>query len=392
MSMCKVSGFQENESKEMMGFVYELLRSAVMDRDPRFDIGTTPDWDAMMKYASKEGVLAWLWDGICKLPKEQQPNRFQRISWDLSARQIWNRYELQHKVLLDILSKCNANQIRLLLMKGETLSIYYPKPKSRPSGDIDIFLFEDFEKGNNLFVQGQHSETDKHTSFYYKGVNVENHKVVINPNTETKKRVSEYIANSLDKVIYNPEGYYELSPIENFIFVMIHAYSHVHFGINTSLLNLKNITDLAVILNAKDNHLPASELIHQMKELHIEKTFDLTVYLSEWLLAVDLSQYHVNVVEEKDVAIIKDYFLHDGFYCTIPISLPYFKQVVLYWKRYHKIGHVYRYMPKWKSLNRLMLSDLYLVTMRKLFKVTNVQSFSEGIRQKYRNHNQQGAK
>ena len=58
----------------------ELLRAAVLDRQPSFPKEVVIDWDVLMDNASSHTVLAWVWDSVCKLPVEQQPLRQQRIN------------------------------------------------------------------------------------------------------------------------------------------------------------------------------------------------------------------------------------------------------------------------------------------------------------------------
>ncbi len=86
------------------------------------------DWDGLMDVSKSQGFIAWVWDGICRLPVEQQPPRQYRINWGMSAQEIWDRYEKQKKVLAEMVEICNHNNMRLLLMKGIGLSELYPKP------------------------------------------------------------------------------------------------------------------------------------------------------------------------------------------------------------------------------------------------------------------------
>ena len=168
----------------------EFLRSAVLDKKP--DITDTSDinWDVLMDMSAEQGVLAWVWDGICKLPKELKPPRLQSINWGLSAQEVWDTYVKQMRVLEGMVSSCKENGIRLLLLKGIGLSRLYPKPESRPSSDIDIFLFEDYEKGNRLFTGHDIKRIDKHASFQIDGVLIENHYYFFEPNTRQKRNLT----------------------------------------------------------------------------------------------------------------------------------------------------------------------------------------------------------
>ena len=222
----------------------ELLRAAVLDQQPSIPKEVVIDWDALMDNASSHNVLAWVWDSVCKLPVEQQPPRQQRINWGLSAQEIWDAYFYQKKVLNEMLVACQKNNIRLLLLKGIGVSAIYPKPQSRPAGDIDIFLFDDFEKGRELFNENYCGTTPLHDKYDYKGVRIENHKIFVYPDTPVKQLVGQYLLNSLDKVVLTSEGYYTFAPLDCFVYLMMHTLNHIRFTSDEGLYLLKSIVDV----------------------------------------------------------------------------------------------------------------------------------------------------
>lgn len=75
--------------------MYELVRAAVLDKVPAIPNDVSIDWDKLMDLSQEQRLIAWVGDGVCKLPPEQQPPRQYRINWGLSAHEIWDRYELQ---------------------------------------------------------------------------------------------------------------------------------------------------------------------------------------------------------------------------------------------------------------------------------------------------------
>ena len=164
----KVDFFNDIET-----YMIGLLRYGVLDERPEQLLPSSEvDWDKMMDIAATQGILAWVWDGICKLPKENQPSRLYSINWGLSAQEIWDRYYVQRQVLRQILDVCSKNSIRILLFKGIALSELFPKPESRPAGDIDIYLFDDYKRGDELFARTNVTRTNKRTGFDYQGVHI----------------------------------------------------------------------------------------------------------------------------------------------------------------------------------------------------------------------------
>jgi len=59
----------------------------------------------------------------------------------------------RHLLAIDKLASFyKQNGIRMMLLKGFGLSQYWPKPKHRPSGDMDIYLFGNCKKADNLIL------------------------------------------------------------------------------------------------------------------------------------------------------------------------------------------------------------------------------------------------
>lgn len=287
----------------------ELLRSSVMNQVPHISQGIIIDWDKMMDVSVNQSVLALVWDGICKLPSELQPPRQQRINWALSAQETWNEYQQKKNALEYIISVCNNNDIKLLLLKGIDLSLLYPKPESRSAGDIDIYLFDDYAKGNALFSQSLVSEIGKHSTLQVKGVTVENHRNFLEPNTRQKREVINYLKGSLANVQLKLGGYYVMSPIPNMVFITFHTLKHFFNGTH---IPLRNILDFALFLMGNKESLPPHECRNALEKLQLLEGFEWLVCLSEWILGKRIEDYHFVTLPSDYLVQMKD-ILYTGY-------------------------------------------------------------------------------
>lgn len=332
-----------------VGMMYAFLRAAICDCAPEIEVHEGLNWDALRKLSAEQGVLSWVWDGICKLPEDQLPPRFIRIGWDLSAQQVWDRYQRQKDVLKELIEICRTHDMRLMLLKGISLSHLYPKPQSRPSGDIDIYLFEDFKKGNKVFSLDESTDTGLHTEFIYKGVHVENHEMIVYPNTSTKKLVSQYLAERAGLAAMSSDGYWVLETKDNLVYLMMHALNHVNFSYNVSFLNIKNLTDIAMMIAHYQEEWNPEEMFSLMGKLHLAKSFELMVYFSEWLFGIDLPKLHQGLIKERNVAIIQDLFMTKCLYVPISEDTSFIKRICLCVTRYRLLRRLYQYMPQHKK-------------------------------------------
>lgn len=288
---------QNNKGEQQVSVMLELLRAAVLDRDPVIDPNVKVDWDDLMDQASKQGILAWVYDGICKLPKEQQSPRQQRINWALSAQEIWDRYHKQKEVLAEMVKICDENGMRMLLLKGIGLSELYPKPESRPSGDIDVFFFNDFEKANDLFGGDGFVHWGKHDEWKICGIVVENHKNFINVDSRRQREINQFLLNNARNACLAEFGYYLFEPELNYIFLMLHAMEHFESEYPVSY---KTILDLGMFLLTNQDVIDNGYLFDILKRFHLEKSFELLLQLSEYLLGIRLSSFHITTIPFHD--------------------------------------------------------------------------------------------
>ena len=339
------TGLSMQNQMSLTEIMLALVRAAVLDQKPSVSTNTIIDWDRLMDISKEQGLIAWVYDGICKMPPEQQPPRLYRINWGLSAQDIWDRYELQQAVLHDIISICEHHQMRVLLLKGIGLSNLFPKPQSRPSGDIDVYYFDDFEKGNQLFGAGADSETELHTSFIYNGVEVENHKIFVYHNTKVKGLVGEYLLNHTSDAIKTDAGYYILAPMPNLVYLLMHALNHVNYASEDTIFSIKHILDIGMFIKKNKAQLPSHEVFRVMQELLLDKSFELIVYLSEWMLHIDLKEYHHNLIASKDLIQIEVLFNEKGLSLHMAHYSSLIMQIFAVLKRYYKLRPISKYIP-----------------------------------------------
>lgn len=353
------------KNQQQIAVMLELLRSAVLDRTPVLDPDVNVDWDDLMDRASKQGILAWVYDGICKLPKEQQLPRQQRINWALSAQEIWDRYHKQKEVLADMVKVCDENGMRMLLLKGIGLSELYPKPESRPSGDIDVYFFDDFKRGNALFRAKKVGHYEKHTEFTYKGVLIENHLRLVDLDTPRRRRANQYFLSYMKESCITKEGYYLLDPIRNLVFLIMHALSHFrHAG--AMELSWRSIIDISMFLYQNESVLTKDVCFDIMDELGLAESFELFVKLGEMLLGIDLSEYHRSKVSENELSKAYDVILCGNYIADVPPKLSFSKQFVLQFKKMRQLSWRFRYedYPSVKRWYMFFKSQVYLLLHR----------------------------
>lgn len=324
----------------------ELVRAAVLEKSPLLFGKSSINWDELLEESSKHGVLALVWNGITRLPQDYQPPRIARINFAMSSQEIWDRHEKQKFVLSELVEQSEKHNMRLLLLKGIGLSELYPHPQSRPSGDVDIYLFGDYEKGNLLFATNGFQESNLHSEFNYKGVEIENHKIPIFPNTKIKQKVSYFLMDNLQNVDKTDFGYYVFKPLINLPYLMMHALNHVNYNSNTGLIPFRHIVDFALFISRYRDELPPTEVFRIMKQVGLIYSFELFVFLSELFLNREFVEYHLDIMSKKDKDYLEEFLLKK---CLCQPTLrdgSIVKQSKALWNRTFQLRRIARYIPE----------------------------------------------
>lgn len=216
----------------------ELLRYGIRKADtcnlPNGDV----EWNDVLAFSELQGISALVLDGIdrCINQRKRVDVDFQtKLEWIGSVQQMEAIY-CQHKKNIGNLAKFyQKHGIKMMLMKGVGLSLDFPIPHHRPCGDIDIYLYGDFEKADKLISKDYNIEISherhKHTIFQFEGVTVENHYDFANyhKHRSSKKLDAWLKENCLTERLECPEigaNVYLPSASFNSVFLIRHAASH----------------------------------------------------------------------------------------------------------------------------------------------------------------------
>ena len=156
------------------------------------------DYPALYRMAARQGVAAMAWDGLQRLISEgmisleQLPDRATKLQWALATEQTAEKYEKQRKVIMTLAGIYAEAGIKMMILKGFGLSLYYPVPEHRACSDIDVWLFGEQQRADDILRErlGIVIDEDKHhhTVFHLGGVMVENHYDFLNIHAHLSNR------------------------------------------------------------------------------------------------------------------------------------------------------------------------------------------------------------
>ena len=221
------------------------------------------DWQSVIDRAGRCGLDAVAFDGLSAL-YQRRPEltealdatlgdlKFDWLSLTMQAEQDYDAYR---GTLRDLAAFYNDAGLPVMVLKGYGLSLDYPVPRHRPTGDIDIYLFGRWEEADRLLSGRAGIRIDNshhhHSVFRFGGRSVENHYDLINIHSRPSNRRLEPLLKELaarDPVECGIDAARILLPCADFnaLFLLRHAALHFSSG----YVNLRHVLDWLLFVRA----------------------------------------------------------------------------------------------------------------------------------------------
>ena len=227
--------------------IYNLLRNSLSD-DTTVDVDSFPclgndAWEEIYSFMSMHGVAALVCQGIERMPQGIRPSGnvlLKFIGANMTAKQSYAK-------LRDLVGKIEAvlkqGEIKCLLLKGFSLSEYYPSPELRKFVDVDLYAPGSSLKVDDAFVaRGVKVDAGfyRHSHMNLAGVLVENHHCLLD--VRGRKLMAELDADLKSMALAHLDtcdgpGLYYPDALFSLIFNLHHAMSHfIYEGISFKFL------------------------------------------------------------------------------------------------------------------------------------------------------------
>jgi hypothetical protein len=270
--------------------LFSLLRHALwQNRDGEqidFDL-TTLEWQRLIENAASMGVLAVAFDALPKGEALPGLTKELMIRWGLSVQRFEDRNRRQRVALRELIAYFRENQIEVLLLKGLGLAENYPFPAHRECGDLDIYLFGDYEKGNQV-IEALGIEVDKegtkHSHFFFKGIPVENHLSFLDVgSSQSNKKLEVHLHRILKEQGYETIMIDDIAvriPTPDFTSLFLTRHNITHFL--SSGLVLRHFCDMALFFSRnadRINFTSFRKIITEEKQFNLFSSFTQLAHL-----------------------------------------------------------------------------------------------------------------
>ena len=221
--------------------ILQLLRVAVGSSERLGRIPSQEEGVELFAAAVRQGITAFAFTGVERLPAEQHPPFEVKMDWVAVADYVERRNRKLNATCVKVCEAFGQEGKRVCLLKGQGMSVLYPYPLRRDCGDIDVwmvggkaeverFVFAKFEGADE-------GDGSRHVSFLADDVEVEVHHLptsLYNPLHHRKlKSFFGVIENApWDTFALLPEnvGRVVVPSIEfNLVFILVHMFHHWAF-------------------------------------------------------------------------------------------------------------------------------------------------------------------
>lgn len=238
-----------------------------------FGQGNINDWESLMKFASRQGIYAIMWDCISqaiaegRIPTHMQPSKREKIQWAFTSERHAAKYHHRNTLSREIADLWAKEGIKTYGLKGWAISSYYSKPELRECGDFDCYLGEHFQHGNDIAMAAGATfdpHDYRHSLIHYKGLAIENHRYFLPiRGNDRNKRLEEYLKAVIpcDRQIEGTNIYYPSAQFHA-LFIILHMLQHFLY----EDITLRHMLDWAYFVNAEKYNVDWREFNERCEE------------------------------------------------------------------------------------------------------------------------------
>lgn len=297
----------------------KLVRMA-MGWEEDFSLPADIVWGEVLQLAYEQGVGTIALDGYEEylkiIPKDEQvvvsPQDKILIIEAIGQLQLVEQNFAKHQEVVqklgDILHK---KEIPFVIMKGFACGQYYPNPKHRECGDIDIYPGELFDECNKSLKEagaGVDPYYYRHSASYIDGVMIENHRVLCDlrgPRKQTKELEALLEQHANDSLKHGKPAMVDGAPVSgatfpiaNFNALFLPWHVSAHFMVER--VTLRHLLDWALFLVHDGNGIGLELYRHAKKNFTFgySKMVDILTNLSLRYLNIPVNGVPTEVIDE----------------------------------------------------------------------------------------------
>ncbi len=299
------------------------LNTSTIDKENLSDFIMLPadKWTSLGDMACNQGVLGFVLDGVERLEETpygptRELSKQQKLEWIGQVMQIEQGNRRQIEVMNDLAQKWIDEGCKVMVMKGQANGLLYSKPNHRSPGDIDCYLFENYQLGNEIAKRAGAVVDEgwyKHSQISYKGEMFENHQYFVHTREgNSSKLLQKELAAALDtnKWEHYPNSCICLPPAQwNAMFLTYHACAHFI----TEGLRLKQVLDWAMFLQKEQEKVNWEQFYAYCDRHHLRRFVDAITSICVKHLGIQINNSEIKTESPYADKILQSALYDDDY-------------------------------------------------------------------------------
>lgn len=253
------------------------LTRIALGKDNSFALSGNETWEDVLRLADAQGVAAIAADGISAInavvPFQIKMEWASRV---VMHEQVYKRHE---ELMVKLAKVYQKKDIRMMVLKGWGLSLDYPIPSHRPSGDLDIWNFGQWQEAD-AYIASRGIEIDNshhhHSVFNINELMVENHYDFINiyahrSSRRIEAKLKELAYRKQQEKLVDGVKIYLPSATFNALFLLRHTAQHFA----GSEMTLRQLLDWALFMEHHHSEIEWEEYTAFLKKEKLWRFFNL---------------------------------------------------------------------------------------------------------------------
>ncbi len=307
---------QNPNQEPHISLLFALLRAGLTGQTETLPVVDEEQWRKSYEVALEHGVQAIAWDGLSHIAAVEGVKVDAFITRRMKMRFIYGvdsvekKYAMQYGTAAELAALYAGAGVRTIVLKGIAASMNYPRPEHRPCGDLDCFLPDSYECGNDIARQAGADvdlEFYKHSHIVYKGLTVENHQfcTAIRGSRKAKdfERLLRRILREEPSTRIGDTALESPSPYFNALFLTHHAQRHLL----SEGIALRHLCDWAMLIDKHGSQIDWTEFNAVCDRYGLRHFADAMSRLAHKLLGVTMPDgYVLPADDERDEFLLRE--------------------------------------------------------------------------------------
>jgi len=251
---------------------FRIIRSAVGTGRIEESVSLSPRWwKCLYELSVSQNLAALMFLELTRIGNDM-PDSLEKRWKDYTDFSI-ARFDAQLMALIHLSQFLEGHGIRVMVLKGLGLALLYPQPQYRECADVDIFCFGEYGHVNELLmhsglISGIEEENDKHCSFSFDGVNIENHKYFSEYVNRANVTIGKEILDLSEMDLHTDDripGLFFPGPLMGVVHLSMHTLSHLAW----SGITVRHLLDCGLFFSRYSDAFDREAVIGSWKDAGI---------------------------------------------------------------------------------------------------------------------------